>query len=156
DLEHPCYAILFACLLLVVLFATGYPVRREETPYEMFRRQHIYGEKITGKQCEIIISQKKIYNDDNTCKRTNTFIISEAANVKSICEPGGGKFDQNTRLTQSNTVFTVVVCKLKNEEARKPNCQYKAGKPAQRTVVVRCAGGLPVHFQDDNVPINNE
>ncbi|XP_039462467.1 ribonuclease-like [Oreochromis aureus] len=151
--------ILFTCLLLMLLFATGLskpanlkpkPIdkRQNETPYEKFKRQHVDA-KMTAKKCEAEIKNKQIYNVDNSCKDTNTFILSDYEKVKAICN-GHGSPHKNTCLTESKAKFSIVKCELKNNGGRKPNCQYKGKLLTNRIVVVQC-GGLPVHFEKDIV-----
>ncbi|XP_041834898.1 LOW QUALITY PROTEIN: ribonuclease-like 3 [Melanotaenia boesemani] len=157
--------ILFACLLLVLLVATGFSKSKgnkkseKTTPnpkpadketqkcYEKFRRQHI-DNKMTAVKCDSEIGKKKIYNNDNSCKETNTFILDDPAKVKSICN-GDGEYDEKTNMTKSRQAFKIVVCELNNQGARKPKCQYKGKELTNRFVSVRCQQGLPVHFDDD-------
>ncbi|KAK2856944.1 hypothetical protein Q5P01_005679 [Channa striata] len=120
-------------------------VWREER-YEKFRRQHVI-ENMTNETCDSVISQKKIYNVDNSCKITNTFILADAKKVKAICK-GKGKVKADG-FTYSKSKFDVLVCKLKIEELGKPNCQYEGIHRTNRVVVVTCEGGLPVHYQKD-------
>uniref|UniRef100_A0A669C1P0 Ribonuclease A-domain domain-containing protein n=1 Tax=Oreochromis niloticus TaxID=8128 RepID=A0A669C1P0_ORENI len=148
--------ILFACLLLVMLFATGLSKLtnrqvkwlKNETPYEKFKRQHVDA-KMTAKKCDAEIKNKQIYNVDNSCKKANTFILSDYEKVKAICN-GHGSPHKNTCLTESKAKFSIVKCELKNNGGRKPNCQYKGKLLTNRIVVVQC-GGLPVHFEKDIV-----
>uniref|UniRef100_A0A3Q1J1H0 Ribonuclease A-domain domain-containing protein n=1 Tax=Anabas testudineus TaxID=64144 RepID=A0A3Q1J1H0_ANATE len=114
----------------------------EEERYEKFRRQHI-SKKMTENDCDQRISQNKIYKNDNSCKETNTFILDDAQKVKDICK---GKKDG---MTKSTKTFSIVVCKLKNEGARKPKCQYRGKHLTNRVVAIKCEGGLPVHFERD-------
>lgn len=151
--------ILFACLPLMMLFATGLskpanlkpkPIekRQNETPDEKFKRQHVDA-KMTAKKCDAVIKNKQIYNVDNTCKDTNTFILSDYEKVKAICN-GHGSPHKNTCLTESKAKFSIVKCELKNNGGRKPKCQYKGKLLTNRIVVVQC-GGLPVHYEKDIV-----
>uniref|UniRef100_A0A669C9Q7 Ribonuclease A-domain domain-containing protein n=1 Tax=Oreochromis niloticus TaxID=8128 RepID=A0A669C9Q7_ORENI len=89
-------------------------------------------------------NMSKIYVDGNKCKDVNTFILSDYKQVKAICS------DQ-TNKTKSKAKFRIVRCELKNNGARKPNCQYKGTLLTNRTVVVRCEGKLPVHYYDDEM-----
>uniref|UniRef100_A0A3Q4GFH3 Ribonuclease A-domain domain-containing protein n=1 Tax=Neolamprologus brichardi TaxID=32507 RepID=A0A3Q4GFH3_NEOBR len=73
--------------------------RQNETPYEKFKRQHVDA-KMTAKKCDAEIKNKQIYNVDNTCKDTNTFILSDYEKVKAICNGHGSPYE-NTCLTES-------------------------------------------------------
>uniref|UniRef100_A0A3P9DGK4 Ribonuclease A-domain domain-containing protein n=1 Tax=Maylandia zebra TaxID=106582 RepID=A0A3P9DGK4_9CICH len=133
---------LFVCMMLVLLFASGFSKvnnfqpsehRPEETPYEKFRRQHV-----DAKMTE-------------NCKETNTFILSIPAKVKSICR-GDGRYDENSGMTYSTATFRIIKCKLKHQGARKPSCQYEGRLLTNRIIVVKCEGKLPVHFDRDLLP----
>uniref|UniRef100_A0A668VYH1 Ribonuclease A-domain domain-containing protein n=1 Tax=Oreochromis aureus TaxID=47969 RepID=A0A668VYH1_OREAU len=136
------YLILFTCLLLFATESSQY----EETRYDQFKRQHVDG-KMTEKKCDKVINSKQIYNPDNSCKDTNTFILDNPSEVKKICVEG--KFDENLQMTKSHIQFKVVKCELKNEGGRKPNCQYKGNLLTNRYVAVACENNLPVHFAGD-------
>uniref|UniRef100_A0A669B086 Ribonuclease A-domain domain-containing protein n=2 Tax=Oreochromis TaxID=8139 RepID=A0A669B086_ORENI len=122
--------------------------KEKETRYEGFIRQHVDA-SMTVEKCDEEIKKKWIYNVDNSCKTTNTFILSNDKPVKAICN-GHGSPHKNTCLTESKAKFSIVKCELKNNGGRKPNCQYKGKLLTNRIVVVQC-GGLPVHFEKDIV-----
>lgn len=124
--------ILFTCLLLVLLFASGLskpanlqtkPMvkRQNETPYEKFRRQHVDA-RMSVKKCDAEIKSKQIYNVDNSCKDANTFILSDDEQVKAICN-GQGRYDPRSGMTERTAKFRIVICEVKNDGARKPKCQ---------------------------------
>ncbi|KAF3688508.1 Ribonuclease-like 3 [Channa argus] len=164
--------ILFACVLLMLLSATvlsGSNIQPRDTSsatvfptneteesikpqpqesYEKFKRQHI-NKTMTKDDCNKEISTKGIYNRDKTCKNINTFILADEKRVKKICN-GEGKLNKKDRMTYSNTKFNIVVCKLQNPGAKKPNCVYK-GERLTKRVVVKCEGGFPVHYQGDKL-----
>lgn len=149
----------FVCMMLVLLFASGFckvnnfqpsEHRPEETPYEKFRRQHVDA-KMTEKLCNTEISNRNVYKIDNSCKETNTFILSIPAKVKSICR-GDGRYDENSGMTYSTATFRIIKCKLKHQGARKPSCQYEGRLLTNRIIVVKCEGKLPVHFDRDLLP----
>uniref|UniRef100_A0A3P9BZF5 Ribonuclease A-domain domain-containing protein n=1 Tax=Maylandia zebra TaxID=106582 RepID=A0A3P9BZF5_9CICH len=130
---------LFVCTMLVLLFASGFSKvnnfqpsehRPEETPYEKFRRQHVDA-KMTEKLCNTEISNRNIYKLDNSCKETNTFILSIPAKYRNV---------------------SIIKCKLKHQGARKPSCQYEGRLLTNRIIVVKCEGELPVHFNRDLLP----
>lgn len=140
--------VLFICLLLFATKSSQF----EEDRYGKFRRQHIDG-KMTEKKCDKVIKKKEIWNDNNSCKATNTFILDKPSEVKNICVKG--KFDENLQMTKSHKKFRVVKCELKNEGARKPRCQYKGNLLTDRYVAVACQGDLPVHFAGDIMVLND-
>ncbi|CAI5638188.1 unnamed protein product [Oreochromis niloticus] len=143
----------FACLLLVLLFATGrsklanrqlkWP--QKETRYEKFLQQHVDA-SMTVEKCDEEMKKKWIYNVDNSCKFTNTFILSIKKRVKDICNGRGSPYD--TSLTMSKEKFNIVICKL-NNRARKRNCQYNGTLHSNVRVVVGCEGRFPVHYEKD-------
>nr|XP_054603291.1 ribonuclease-like [Nothobranchius furzeri] len=138
-------------LLLVCLMLVSKAESREKTEtelrYEKFRRQHIARTDMAAKKCDSEIRGKQIYNTDNTCKPTNTFILDNPTNIKLICQ-GEGDLNAGTGLTRSRNTFKIIVCELKSGE-RKPRCQYEGSLLTNRYVAVRCENNLPVHFDRD-------
>lgn len=134
--------ILFLCLLLIATQSSTF----EEDRYGKFRRQHINA-SMTARDCDKVIKSKQIYNVNNSCKATNTFILSKPSEIKNICVEG--KFDEKLKKTKSHKKFKVVKCELKNEGARKPRCQYAGNLLTNRYVAVACEDKLPVHFAGD-------
>lgn len=134
--------ILFICLLLIASESSTL----EETRYGQFRRQHINA-KMTAMDCDTVIRRKQIYNVDNSCKDTNTFILDNPSEIKNICVEG--IFDETLQMTKSHKKFKVVKCELKKEGARKPRCQYTGNLLTNRYVAVDCENNLPVHFARD-------
>uniref|UniRef100_I3KYV6 Ribonuclease A-domain domain-containing protein n=1 Tax=Oreochromis niloticus TaxID=8128 RepID=I3KYV6_ORENI len=114
----------------------------KETRYEKFLQQHVDA-SMTVEKCDEEMKKKWIYNVDNSCKFTNTFILSNEKQVKDICKRQGSPYD--TSLTKSKEKFNIVICQL-NNGARKPNCQYNGRLHSNVRVVVQCKGGLPVHY----------
>ncbi|MEQ2226210.1 hypothetical protein ILYODFUR_025260, partial [Ilyodon furcidens] len=151
------FVCLLACLLLLQVVSSqpenkaGKSTPRdkpvEEDRYEKFRRQHI-NETMDENSCDSEIRRKKIYKN-NSCKKTNTFILADENSVKSICQ---GEKNKN-KMTRSKQKFRIVVCKLK-KPARKPNCEYEGTKLTKR-IVVKCQNGLPVHFDGDILNFGN-
>ncbi|XP_074529764.1 ribonuclease-like [Halichoeres trimaculatus] len=90
--------------------------------------------------------------DSNLCKETNTFIRANTNTIKTICglagEPTAGG------LTKSLQPFSIVVCSLKNQGARRPHCDYR-GQARTRRIAIRCEDGFPVHFGRDIVHFEN-
>lgn len=150
---------LFVCMMLVLLFATGFSKvnnfqpsknRPEETPYQKFKRQHVDA-NMTEKQCDTEISNRNIYKTDNSCKETNTFILSIPAKVNSICR-GDGTYDEISGMTNSTATFRIIKCQLKHQGARRPRCEYEGRLLTNRIIVVKCKRQLPVHFDSDQSP----
>ncbi|MEQ2255850.1 hypothetical protein ILYODFUR_018147, partial [Ilyodon furcidens] len=113
--------------------------------YKKFKRQHV-DKQMTEKKCTDVINQKSIYSNDNSCKETNTFILADANEVKSICE-GQGDYLHEKHLTKSKRKFKVVVCTL-TRKAQKPRCQYEGKLYKSRFVVVQCTG-VPVQYAEN-------
>uniref|UniRef100_A0A3Q0R623 Ribonuclease A-domain domain-containing protein n=1 Tax=Amphilophus citrinellus TaxID=61819 RepID=A0A3Q0R623_AMPCI len=123
------------------------------TPAERlkFKRQHVDA-KMTANDCNKKISCRNIYKNDNSCKTTNTFILSDEKTVKSICQ-GEGRYDSKSGMTYSKKHFRIVKCKLKSRGGRKPHCQYRGKRFTNRTIAVRCDEGLPVHYSDNDIDL---
>uniref|UniRef100_A0A3Q0SYH8 Ribonuclease A-domain domain-containing protein n=1 Tax=Amphilophus citrinellus TaxID=61819 RepID=A0A3Q0SYH8_AMPCI len=96
--------------------------RPEKGRYEEFKRQHINPD-MTVENCDEVIRKWKIYKD----------------NVRSISN-GRGDGD-----VTSTSVFNIVDCKLQSGDV-KPNCNYKGTFYGKKRIMVRCEGGLPVHY----------
>ncbi|XP_035984418.1 ribonuclease-like 3 [Fundulus heteroclitus] len=126
---------------------TPEPVEDAKDGYEKFKRQHI-DKKVTAQKCTPVMKQKVIYNNDNSCKKKNTFIQAAEKEVKSVCK-GQGVYNDQTHFTESKKKFSVVVCKLK-KQGKKPKCEYGGKLFSNRTIVVTCQEGLPVHYEKDH------
>lgn len=142
--------ISFACLLLfTILLCRG---THGNERYDKFINQHIKAD-MTADACDKVITQRSISKtDSNECKETNTFIQTSTSYVKPVCADAGEPYDEQLR--KSTKPFPVVVCKLKNEEARLPRCQYR-GQSRTSYIVIACEDGLPVHFAEDIVLVGN-
>ncbi|XP_016516235.1 ribonuclease CL2-like [Poecilia formosa] len=115
--------------------------------YEKFKRQHV-DKKMAAQKCTAAMKQKKIYDDNNVCKKTNTFILADAKEVQSVCK-GQGIYNNESHYTESKKKFRIVVCTVK-KQARKPKCEYKGKCLKNRVIAVSCKDGLPVHFAGDH------
>uniref|UniRef100_A0A3B3BKM2 Ribonuclease A-domain domain-containing protein n=1 Tax=Oryzias melastigma TaxID=30732 RepID=A0A3B3BKM2_ORYME len=111
--------------------------------YKKFHMQHI-DNKVIKKGCDSVIGRKNIYNNDNSCKEVNTFILGDPVKVKNICK---GEGTPKGTLTLSRGKFRIIKCTLKSG-VRKPNCQYNGKLLTERNLLVNCENKLPVHFQD--------
>uniref|UniRef100_A0A3B4F070 Ribonuclease A-domain domain-containing protein n=1 Tax=Pundamilia nyererei TaxID=303518 RepID=A0A3B4F070_9CICH len=138
--------ILFSCLLLVLLFDTG---RSKLANRQLKWLQQETHANMTVEKCDTEIKKKKwIYDVNHGCKYTNTFILSNNKQVKSICNGKGSPY-KNTIFTKSRAKFSIVICKL-NNGAKKIKCQYNGRLHSNVSVVVRCEGRLPVHYHNIN------
>uniref|UniRef100_A0A3Q2T8S1 Angiogenin-like n=1 Tax=Fundulus heteroclitus TaxID=8078 RepID=A0A3Q2T8S1_FUNHE len=116
--------------------------------YQKFKRQHI-DKKVTAQKCTAVMKQKRISNNDNSCKETNTFILAAEKEVKSVCN-GQGVYNKQSNFTESKKKFRLVICKLR-KQARKPKCEYRGTCLTNRIIVVSCEQGLPVHYAGDHI-----
>lgn len=140
--------IQFVFLLLVLLYATVLsqdPVTVAR--YKNFINQHIYGEMTVGKCSDVIRSRQIAIPNTNQCKDTNTFIRATTNLVKDICKKAGEPYRESSNLRISLQPFNIIVCNLRNQ-ARQPRCEYR-GQDRTRKIVVGCAEGFPVHFEED-------
>ncbi|KAM7239859.1 hypothetical protein CapIbe_009354 [Capra ibex] len=79
------------------------------------------------------------------CKDTNTFIHGNSNNIKAICDDRNGQpYRDNLRISKSK--FQVTTCKHIGGSPRPP-CRYRA-TAGYRVIVIGCANGLPVHFDE--------
>lgn len=140
--------ITLVCLLLLSSTVLSQNVAQR---YRKFIEQHINGQMSVNRCDEVIRSRRISKTDSNECKETNTFIRANTNTVKSICERGGEPYGQLTRSLQP---FDVVVCTLKNQQGRQPNCQYR-GQARTRRIAISCEQGYPVHFDRDIVHFQN-
>ncbi|CAK6964721.1 angiogenin-like [Scomber scombrus] len=138
--------IQLACLLL--LFASVHCQDASVSPrYRKFIDQHINGQ-MSATRCDVEIRSRGISKtNSNECKETNTFIRATTKIIKSICGQAGEPYGEMTKSLQP---FDIVVCKLKNQDARQPHCQYR-GQTFTRRIAIKCDQGLPVHFDRDIV-----
>nr|XP_054598214.1 ribonuclease-like [Nothobranchius furzeri] len=113
--------------------------------YKKFIWQHI-DPSMTATSCDLVIKKREIYYS-NGCKRINSFILADEKQVKAICQ-GQGNYDERSKLTSSKAKFRIVACNLK-KRVRKPSCHYTGRLLTHRGVVVKCDGGLPVHYDHD-------
>ncbi|GAA6231927.1 angiogenin [Lates japonicus] len=142
--------ILFACLLL--LSATVLCQDANVLPrYRKFIEQHINGQMSANRCDEVIRNRRITKTDSNECKETNTFILATTNLVKPICGQAGEPFGDMTKSLQP---FSIIVCKLKNQQGRHPNCQYR-GQARTRRIAIKCDQGFPVHFDRDIIHFDN-
>uniref|UniRef100_A0A3B3TX10 Ribonuclease A-domain domain-containing protein n=1 Tax=Poecilia latipinna TaxID=48699 RepID=A0A3B3TX10_9TELE len=100
--------------------------------------QHV-DKKMAAQKCTAVMKQKKIYDDNNVCKKTNTFILADAKEVQSVCK-GQGIYNNESHYTESKKKFRVVVCTVK-KQARKPKCEYNGKCLKNRVIAVSCKDG---------------
>nr|ASJ82168.1 ribonuclease [Cyprinus carpio] len=99
-------------------------------------------------RCDDEIKNKKITytGPEMRCKKKNTFIQANEAEIKAVCGAGGKL--QSGNLFKSNQPFPVITCDLLNPDTH-PNCKYK-GKKSTPYIVLACVEGLPVHYDKDD------
>ncbi|XP_035983323.1 angiogenin-like [Fundulus heteroclitus] len=130
-----------ACVLL--LSTTAFCQDQVVTArYRQFINQHVNA-GMSQTRCDAVITQRHITEtDSNRCKETNTFIRATTNHIKPICDRAGEPYGN---LMKSLQPFDVVICTLKNKDARRPHCQYK-GVSRTRRIAISCMQGFPVHF----------
>ncbi|TKS72080.1 Ribonuclease-like 3 [Collichthys lucidus] len=140
----------FACLLL--FSATVLSQDASITPrYRKFIEQHVNG-RMSENRCDSVIGSRRISKtNSNECKETNTFIQATTNHIKAICEQAGEPYGDMTKSLQP---FPIIVCTLKNQQGRLPNCQYR-GQARTRRIAIRCEQGFPVHFERDIIHFEN-
>nr|XP_046261686.1 ribonuclease-like 3 [Scatophagus argus] len=139
-----------ACLLLLsaTVFSQDASVSLR---YEKFRNQHVNGQ-MSVTRCDHEIRTRRITKtNSNECKETNTFIRATAGTIRSICQRAGEPYGEMTKSLQP---FDIVVCTLRNQQARQPHCQYR-GQARTRRIAIKCEQGFPVHFDGDIVHFEN-
>uniref|UniRef100_A0A3B3SFR0 Ribonuclease A-domain domain-containing protein n=1 Tax=Paramormyrops kingsleyae TaxID=1676925 RepID=A0A3B3SFR0_9TELE len=138
-----------------VMRSTCNSMRRNETLYQKFLKQH-FAPKMVAKKCDREIVKRKIYGDEGThsCKQVNTFIADgKKKDILGVCDKAGSPYPGN--LTISNKPFHVITCKLKGKSDRRP-CKYR-GDSSTRKIVIRCENKLPVHYEEGKIiPPANE
>lgn len=134
----------FACLLLVLFFATVLSQKPNiNSLYNKFKNQHIIS-NMTESNCTAVMQGRKISNAKK-CKNTNTFILSNAKTVKAIC---GDKGQPYGKLTKSIGRFYIVVCKVKKQQAKPAKCLYQ-GEKLNKKIIIKCEKSFPVHYDGD-------
>ncbi|KAK9518366.1 hypothetical protein VZT92_023675 [Zoarces viviparus] len=140
----------FACMLLLLLSAAVL-AQVPNDRYREFINQHI-NKQMSADRCDHVIQTRHITKpDSNECKETNTFILSTTNLIVNICVDAG---ERRGRMTTSNFPFSIIVCELNNQGARRPRCQY-SGKRLTRRITIECENGLPVHYAGDIVHFEN-
>ncbi|XP_035525528.1 ribonuclease-like 3 [Morone saxatilis] len=142
--------ITFACLLLLCATVLSQDANVSQR-YRKFIEQHIKG-TMSADRCDDEIRTRRISKtNSNECKETNTFIQATTNLVRAICERAGEPYGDMTKSLQP---FSIVVCKLRNQDARQPRCQYR-GQRYTRRIAIKCEQGFPVHFERDIVHFEN-
>uniref|UniRef100_A0A672GBT8 Ribonuclease A-domain domain-containing protein n=1 Tax=Salarias fasciatus TaxID=181472 RepID=A0A672GBT8_SALFA len=135
--------IQLACFLLLFTSVLSQPPAIRER-YEKFISQHI-NTGMSVNRCDQVIGQKGIRTVDGMCKETNTFILANTGRVKPVCGWAG---QPRGLLTESQNLFPLIVCELRNQGSRPPRCQYR-GRALTRRIVIACEQGYPVHYDQD-------
>ncbi|XP_058615792.1 ribonuclease-like 3 [Onychostoma macrolepis] len=144
-----------AVILLLVLAAsfTAYGQPPHILPrYKKFLTQH-YGPSVSEKDCDKEIKNRQITASGtaNGCKDVNTFVNANKNQIKAVCSGGGTPLGNN--LFVSNQPFPVVTCKLKSGQSH-PKCKHGNGKKSTRRIVLGCAEGWPVHYDEGIIIIS--
>ncbi|XP_056109144.1 ribonuclease-like 3 [Rhinichthys klamathensis goyatoka] len=132
-------------LLLCVSFSTHAQPDNIKPRYQKFLDQH-FGPDMTEQRCnsEMNSRNRDITGTDGGCKDVNTFIQANSKDIRKVC--GAGGTPQGGNLFKSNQPFPVITCKLPN--GRPPRCDYGKGKKSTRYIVLGCAEGWPVHYDE--------
>ncbi|KAK9967231.1 hypothetical protein ABG768_001639 [Culter alburnus] len=136
-------AVILLLILSVSSFTHGQPDNIKPR-YIKFLNQH-YGPSMTEQKCTSEIRKRDITGNDDGCKPVNTFIQANSNDIRAVCGRGGTP--QGGNLFKSNQPFPVITCKLQNGQ-RPPRCEYGRGKRSTRYIVLGCAEGWPVHYEE--------
>ncbi|XP_067271573.1 ribonuclease-like 3 [Pseudorasbora parva] len=140
---HPSAVILL--LVFCVSFSALHAQPDHIKPrYQKFLNQH-FGPDMSEQKCSSEIRKRGITGTDDGCKPVNTFIQANSNNIRAVCGRGGTP--QGGNLFKSNQPFPVITCKLQSG-VRPPRCEYGKGKMSTRYVVLGCAEGWPVHYEE--------
>ncbi|KAG2469397.1 ANGI protein, partial [Polypterus senegalus] len=124
-----------------------------ENGYTMFLRQHYDNPKTSSNDyCNAMMEMRCMTNLDppkSKCKEKNTFIHSTKNLITAVCDKAGVPLGGNLR--RSTKPFSVSTCKVKGDPNKHP-CEYKGGRGDMREIVIACAGKLPVHLDDTEIP----
>ncbi|KAJ4919013.1 hypothetical protein JOQ06_022254 [Pogonophryne albipinna] len=133
-----------SCACLLLLAAT---VSSQNEHFIKFKNRHIIG-SMEVNSCDQVIGDKGIdKTDSNRCKMEHTFILANTDQVNNVCRLAGVPYGSYTLSLQR---FDIVVCTPKNQEARRPHCQYR-GQSFNRNIAFRCEEGFPVHYGRDSI-----
>uniref|UniRef100_A0A8D0G568 Ribonuclease A-domain domain-containing protein n=1 Tax=Sphenodon punctatus TaxID=8508 RepID=A0A8D0G568_SPHPU len=133
-------------VLSVLLAAAWLALAAAETRYEKFLRQHVDWPQTSAadarRYCNLLM-QRRGMATASSCKRLNTFIHADPAQVAAVCGSAGDPTSGDQR--QSKGRFSLTVCELQGG-SQAPDCQYKGSTSTQR-IVIACVNGDPVHFE---------
>ncbi|XP_036932446.1 ribonuclease-like [Acanthopagrus latus] len=117
--------------------------------YRNFIERHVG--QVSQNRCDQEMGSRHLTTTpgSNLCRETNTFIGDTTSRINSICGKAGAPFGTFTKSLQP---FPITICKLRNQNARHPHCQYR-GRTDTRYLVIRCEEGVPVHFERDIVSL---
>ncbi|XP_062993026.1 ribonuclease-like [Elgaria multicarinata webbii] len=138
------YALaLFGILIVVVVFLPG----AYAPDYQKFITQHYDNPKSSvGKNyCNTMMQRRGMTRPE--CKEVNTFIHGSKKKIIAVCGKGGEPYGAGLRRSKSK--FSVTTCKHTGGSKRPP-CKYRENS-SQRFIIVRCAGGKPVHYDEGHI-----
>ncbi|XP_018416152.1 PREDICTED: sialic acid-binding lectin-like [Nanorana parkeri] len=122
-------------LVLIFGIILSLPHPSSSQNWEMFQKKHIVGS--ASMNCDDVMKDP-IFIIKDRCKKLNTFIVSPAATVKTICSAVPSRSD-----VTSSAKFQLINCILKS--GVKPPCPYES-KSENNFICIRCENRLPVHF----------
>ncbi|XP_007443901.1 angiogenin-2-like [Python bivittatus] len=133
--------VLFLVMAVVLLPGAYAP------DYGTFLRQHYDNPKsnVGNRYCDTMMQRRGMTRPN--CKAKNSFIHGTKKNINNVCGSGGLPYGNGLR--RSRRQFSVTTCTHRGGSNRPP-CRYSENT-SQRFIVVRCAGGRPVHFDEGQI-----
>ncbi|XP_062993025.1 angiogenin-2-like [Elgaria multicarinata webbii] len=134
---------LLGLLMVVVVFLPG----AYAPDYKTFLRQHYNNPKsnVGNRYCDTMMQRRGMTKPN--CKAVNSFVHASKKQLRAVCAKGGKPYGAGLR--RSNSKFSVTTCKHTGGSTRPP-CKYRQNN-SQRYIVVRCAGGFPVHYDEGHI-----
>lgn len=136
-----CWLMVRLAILLGVLLVHS----SEGATYRSFANSHILTTRIGNTNLNALCDRfmRHRWMTSPRCRPINTFILSGAGAVKSVCSRGGTLWQRN--LYDSRRRFSLLVCRLTGGSP--PNgCRYR-GRRENRRVRLGCVRHWPVHYQ---------
>ncbi|XP_060546880.1 angiogenin-2-like [Pantherophis guttatus] len=115
--------------------------------YGTFFRQHYNNPKsnIGNCYCDTMMQRRGMTRP--ILKDKNSFIHGTKRNIDKVCGSGGQPYGNGLR--RSHNPFLVITCKHRGS-SNCPPCRYSENT-SSRLIVVRCAGGRPVYFDETQI-----
>uniref|UniRef100_A0A8C5WZH1 Ribonuclease A-domain domain-containing protein n=1 Tax=Laticauda laticaudata TaxID=8630 RepID=A0A8C5WZH1_LATLA len=136
------YELVLFFVLAVVLLPGAYA-----PDYQTFLRQHYDNPKsnVGNHYCDTMMQRRGMTRP--VCKDKNSFIHGTKKNINNVCGSRGVPYGNGLR--RSRNRFSVTTCKHRGGSNRPP-CRYTENT-SSRLIVVRCADGRPVHFDESQI-----